>query len=72
MLNYPAASIKLYVLTYLLQVVKLALTVLECYKTNVRLLTYLNNETLLTCVENIELCWIKGKQKTPDENQGFN
>ena len=43
-------------------VLKLPLTVLGCYPTNVRLLTYLNNKPF-SRVENIELWWIMGKQK---------
>ena len=35
--------------------VKLPLTASGCYNANVRLFTYLNNKTLLTYVENIEL-----------------
>ena len=42
-------------------VLKLPLTALGCYDTNVRLFTCLN----FTWVENIELWWIMGKQKIP-------
>ena len=47
------------------------LTVSGCYNANVRLITYLNNKTLLTCVENITLWWIMENKKLSDENQRF-